>query len=73
MPIPRQDAHSTARCPFHGKITFHGKMPIPRQDAHSTARCPFHARCPFYRCDPRARGIARGLGGTHLPLKSFHY
>ncbi|NEP69467.1 MULTISPECIES: hypothetical protein [Moorena] len=36
MPVPRQDAHSTARCPFHSK------MPIPQQDAHSTARCPFH-------------------------------
>ncbi|NEP52964.1 MAG: hypothetical protein F6K65_30865 [Moorea sp. SIO3C2] len=31
-----------------------------------TALHRFHARCPFYRCDPRARGIARALGGAHL-------
>ncbi|NEO45928.1 MAG: hypothetical protein F6K55_18080 [Moorea sp. SIO4A3] len=48
------------------------KMPIPRQDAHST-KMPIPPRCPFHRCDPRARGIARALGGAHLLLKSFHY
>ncbi|NEQ87049.1 MAG: hypothetical protein F6K26_45555 [Moorea sp. SIO2I5] len=36
MPIPRPDAHSTARCPFHNQ------MPIPQPDARSTTRCPFH-------------------------------
>ncbi|NEP22183.1 MAG: hypothetical protein F6J94_02450 [Moorea sp. SIO1F2] len=30
MPIPRPDAHATARCPCHGQ------MPMPRPDAHST-------------------------------------
>ncbi|NEO21596.1 MAG: pentapeptide repeat-containing protein [Moorea sp. SIO4G2] len=30
---------------------------------------PVPPRCPFYRCDPRARGIARALGGAHLLLK----
>ncbi|NEO64587.1 MAG: hypothetical protein F6J98_30930, partial [Moorea sp. SIO4G2] len=44
----RQDAHSTARCPFHGK------MPIPRQDAHSTARCPFHGKMPILQVRPKA-------------------
>ncbi|WAN70187.1 hypothetical protein BJP36_39735 [Moorena producens JHB] len=58
MPIPQQDAHSTARC------SFHSKMLIPQQDARSTkmpvpqvrpvanliingSRAP--KRCPFYK------------------------
>ncbi|NEO36952.1 MAG: hypothetical protein F6J90_11785 [Moorea sp. SIOASIH] len=33
MPVPQQDARSTARCPFHSK------MLVRQQDARSTVRC----------------------------------
>ncbi|NEO51049.1 MAG: hypothetical protein F6K55_46020 [Moorea sp. SIO4A3] len=48
MPMPRPDAHATARCPCHGQ------MPMPRPDAHATARCPCHGQMPI----PQVRQLA---------------
>ncbi|WP_424102234.1 hypothetical protein [Moorena producens] len=49
-----------ARCQFHPRCLFHGKMPIPRQDAYSTARCPFHGKMPIPRQDAYSTGATRG-------------